>query len=251
METPKIIWQTWKSKTNMPDKFKRYSKEWKKLHKTYRYILLDDKDLRDIVKRFVPQYLKKYDDFTSNIERVDFARYVILHNYGGVYADMDTLPLKNIDNFVSKNIIVLGCEPSEHAHEMYGRDKVLCNAFMISPPGKKYWKKLMKFIIDRYEYYQQPVYTTGPLAMTKFYETHPKYHSDILITDPCVFYPMKGDGTISEKCDLKDSYVVHVWENTWVPKEFFSDIRWKNKRYWFFSFLLIFLIICFVYSLFR
>jgi len=249
-KTPKIIWQTWKSKNpdQIPDKFKQYSKEWQKIHPDYKYILLDDDDLRNIVKSVVPEYLNDYDNFTSVIERVDFARYALLYKYGGIYADMDILPFKKMNVWTNKNVIVLGCEPKEHAEKIYGRDKVLCNAIMISPPGKKYWKDLMDSIISHYEHHQNPVFTTGPMAMTYLYEKSPELHKDIIITDPCIFYPMLGDGKISDNCNLAKSYVVHVWENTWTTDGIFSDLRWKNKRYWFFGLLILFLIGCIIYA---
>jgi mannosyltransferase OCH1-like enzyme len=248
-KTPRIIWQTWKTKDfkKLPKKFMAYSREWRRLHPTFEYHLLDDDDLRNTVSKVVPQYLDKYDNFTATIERVDFARYALLYDKGGVYADLDIHPLKNIGRWVDMDKIVLGCEPSIHATQNYGRDRVLCNAIMISPPHQEYWLKLMDFIIDHYEHYQNPVYTTGPMAMTALYEKNPSLHNDMIITEPCIFYPMLGDGKMAEECLGKESYVVHVWENTWVPKGVFSDVRWKNKRCWFFGLLGVIFASYFVY----
>jgi cytoskeletal protein RodZ len=48
-----------------------------------------DQQLRDLVHQNYPQFARIYDNFKHPIERVDFARYCIMHKYGGVYADMD------------------------------------------------------------------------------------------------------------------------------------------------------------------
>lgn len=234
MSTPKILYQTWKSKTDIPDKFIKNQKLWQEFcppKEGWTHILLDDADLRNLVAAHVPQHLQAYDSFTSNIERVDFARNVMMY-LGGVYADMDTYPIKPIDKFVDTNEVVLGREPLEHAREFYSREIVLCNAFMISPPKQKLWLDLMDYIVANYEPFYKPVENTGPMAMTKFYERYPEKFSDAMITDPCTFFPLTGKGKVTKGCDMnKSTYVVHEWSNTWVPT-MFTDQMWFNKRYW-------------------
>jgi len=242
LSTPYIFYQTWKS-TNLPDNFAENRKKWLTILPSSRWStpLFTDIDLRNLVKDNFPRFLKAYDSFTENIERVDFARYVMMY-LGGMYADLDTYPLKNIDVWVEMDKIVLGREPIEHARDIYNREVVLCNAFMISPPRQKLWIDLMEYIIDRYEPHYRPVYNTGPMAMTLFLESHPNLFEDVIITDPCVFFPLLGDGrTVSKTCDLnRDSYVVHVWSNTWVSNPF-KDPRWKNRRYWFWGLMIVFI----------
>lgn len=237
--TPRILYQTWKTQ-DIPREFSKNRELWLETLEGWQTPLLTDKDLRNMVKSDFPQYLEAYDGFTENIERVDFARLVMMYR-GGVYADLDTYPLKPIDRWVDTNKIVLGREPLEHAREMYGRKVVVCNAFMISPPRLDFWKKLMEFVIDNYEPHYKPVENTGPMALTKFLESRPEAFVDVIITDPCVFFPMMGDGKISNRCNLEaDSYVVHVWQNSWVVNPL-KDPRWKNKRYWFWALLVIFI----------
>jgi hypothetical protein len=239
--TPPILYQTWKTR-EIPPNMMTYRQKWLNMTPQYEHPLLDDQDLRSLVETHFPHYLELYDSFTHNIERVDFARYIMMY-LGGVYADLDTYPIKPIDKWVQTGKIVLGREPLEHAHEIYKREVVLCNAFMISPPKKQFWIDFMDYIMDHYEHNSAPVYTTGPMAMTKFYEDHPERFNDVIITDPCIFFPMTGKGKISEWCSLdKDSYVVHVWTNTWVTK-WYEDPRWLNTRYWFYILLVVFVLL--------
>lgn len=245
--TPRHIYQTWKTKDEkkIPKKFLEYSRRWKELHPDFEYTLLDDDDLRNIVKDIVPHYLIHYDNFSQTIERVDFARYALLYGYGGVYADMDTFPVKNLGRWVSTNKIVLGCEPDEHSKRLYSsREKVLCNAVMISPPHQKYWLDLMKYIIDNYEANYLPVYTTGPMAMTKLYEDYPEVYNDIIITDPCVFFPLTADGKVTKGCDVnKETYTMHVWDNTWAYSPL-KDPRIRNTRYQLAALFILLFIVC-------
>jgi len=239
--TPKVLYQTWKTQT-LPEKFEKNRNRWIAATPGYEHILLDDQGLRDLVSYNFPQYLEAYDSFTKNIERVDFARCVMMW-LGGVYADLDTYPLKSIDKFVAMDKIVLGREPLEHAHSLYSREVVLCNAFMISPPGKRLWVDLMEHIIENYEPHYRPVENTGPMALTRFYEKHPELFKDVLITDPCTFFPLTGQGKVTQGCDIeKNTHVVHEWTNSWVPN-IWTDDMWKNKRYWFWALLAIFFLV--------
>lgn len=243
MTTPKVLYQTWKTHT-IPDQFIANQKKWTSMcsaDKGWTYKILSDEDLRDLVKQHTPQHLQAYDSFTHPIERVDFARNIMMY-LGGVYADLDTYPMKPIDKFVDLGQIVLGTEPTEHAREIYFRRKVICNAFMISPPGKEMWLKLMGYIVDNYEPYYKPVENTGPMAMTNFYEKHPELFEEIMITPPCTFFPLTGKQKVTEGCDMeKDTYVVHVWSNTWIPSVW-NDQLWYNRRYWFWGLMLVFVL---------
>lgn len=242
MATPRILYQTWKTK-EIPEKFQKNVALWRQFLQPnlWKHILLDDEDLRNLVVKYFPQYLKDYDGFTQNIERVDFARYIMLY-LGGVYADLDTYPLKPIDKFVAMNKIVLGREPLEHAEKIYNREVVLCNAFMISPPKQQFWIDFMDYIIENYEPYYKAVDNTGPMALTRFYEKYPEKFGNVVIEDPCTFFPLTGKGKVTKGCNMeKDTYVVHEWTNTWVPT-MWTDQMWYNRRLW--SYALLTLFVC-------
>jgi len=259
MVTPKIIFQTWKTPTTIPLYLQKYQEKWKEYCRelNYKYKLYSDEDLRDIIAKYFPDYLAFYDGCTRNIERVDFSRYVILYLQGGAYADLDTIPLKNLDVFFSMNKPVLGCEPREHREALYqGREKVICNAFMISPPGHPLWIELMKFIRENYKSHGNPVYNTGPMAMTLFYEENPSIFQDTLITNSCVFFPitdteysLKSQGGfdhVSKDCDIEnDSYVAHLWAHEWSSG---FDPRFLDPNYWILGGMILLLIFLICYK---
>jgi hypothetical protein len=244
--TQHVLYQTWKTSQPPPD-MQAYRDMWLQMTPGWEHPLLTDDDLRGLVSSNFPEYLHAYDSFTNHIERVDFARYIMMW-LGGVYADLDTYPIKSINVWVDKGKIIIGQEPSEHAGPLYGRDIVLCNAFLISPPKQKFWVKLMDYIIENYEPYYDPVSNTGPIALTKFYESSKDLFKDVIITPSCTFFPMiakKDDGTnvISKDCNgLRDSFVAHVWKNSWT-KSWHQDQRWRNRRYWFYGLMILFAII--------
>lgn len=234
-KTPKIVHQMWKDH-NLPPNFEKWRNVWLDMCSDYEHKFYTDEDLRDLIKNELPEYLKAYDSFSYNIERVDFSRYAILYLYGGIYADLDTAPLKSLDRWLEENKIVLGTEPVEHRN-MYGNQEVLCNALMISPKGDKFWLHLMDYISEHYINNNSPVHTTGPMAITRFRKENPEFFENIIITDPSIFYPLTNKNTskhqeykgknyynISHKCDIKDAFVVHYWANSWTTNSNTSSL---------------------------
>ena len=247
-KTPKIIHQTWKDK-KLPEKLENWRNMWLKMCPEYKHELYDDDDLIKVIREHFPQYLKDFNSFHYNIERVDFWRYAMLYVYGGVYSDLDVFPMKSIDVFLEKNQVVIGREPIEHAREYNGTDFLLCNAFMISPKGNPFWLHLMEFIIKKYKH-GSPVETTGPGIMTKMYNQHPEFFKNVIITEPNSFYPITFNKSnnvqeyqgkiyknLSKTCDMKDAYVVHMWEGSWT--ESFPNWGLTLIAYGFIAFILL------------
>lgn len=54
--------------------------------------LWTDVRLDNFIKKYYPMYLTSYHSFAYDIQRADFARYLLLYHYGGYYVDMDAFP---------------------------------------------------------------------------------------------------------------------------------------------------------------
>lgn len=231
----KVLYQTWKTKT-LPPKFLENWNKWQEWcdQNGYQHILLDDEDLRSLIKNDHKNYLRFYDNLTENIERVDFARLAMMAR-GGIYADLDTYPTKNkgLMELIHSGKIILGCEPTEHSKSLYSGIMVLCNAFMVSPTGEKpFWKKVMRFVKENYEPYYKPVENTGPMMLTRFYEAHPESFGNVSIRRSCELFPLVANGKYSSECDPSEALVVHEWSNSWSWSfKGFKDPILKNYRY--------------------
>src|SRR6185369_15034321 len=94
MTIPKIIIQTWKTK-KLPKECEEWSLSWKKMNPDFKYMLFDDKDCYKFIHNNYKNYLDLYESL-SIIEKTDLFRYLVLHKYGGVYADIDTTCFKPI-----------------------------------------------------------------------------------------------------------------------------------------------------------
>jgi mannosyltransferase OCH1-like enzyme len=123
-EIPLRIFQTWKSKTQLPPLYHSFSHTIKKLHPQYQYDLWDDNDNETFIRQYYPWFLSTYQNYDKHIKRVDAIRYFYLYHFGGVYMDMDYVTLKPLDPLLQGRHLLFGYEDEGHVN--------IPNAFMAS-----------------------------------------------------------------------------------------------------------------------
>ena len=73
--------------------------------------------------------------YKMNIQRVDAARYFILHKFGGVYADLDyEITVDNLWDILPPSSVGLVESPFLY-------NEAVQNSFMSSPPGAGFWNE--------------------------------------------------------------------------------------------------------------
>ncbi len=97
---PKIIIQTYKSKSSLSGDAKEFVKKIKKLHPDYNIMYFTDEDIDDFMKTNFPQYLEKFNSFKYKIQKIDFFRYLAIYFYGGFYFDVDVELTKKLDELL-------------------------------------------------------------------------------------------------------------------------------------------------------
>lgn len=99
---PKVIWQSWKT-TDLPNNgLKQASDVVRTLNPEYKYMLYGDKECRDLLlQHFGPRYAAAFDVLRPGAFRSDMWRYAVLYLYGGVYMDLDMVPLVPLRDFLS------------------------------------------------------------------------------------------------------------------------------------------------------
>ena len=101
----------------------------------------DEDDIDSIVRNHYPQYYDTYVEFPLHIMRIDFARFCILYQYGGIYADMDVYCYKNFYNELTNSLYI--------QQAPYG-DVPVENALMASEPKNEFWLKCMDKSVEIY-----------------------------------------------------------------------------------------------------
>lgn len=99
---PRRIWQTWKvgaESAKFPSTFRSYQKDWTERANSdsFEYSLVPDDHIIPLLENLygeVPLVVKAFKEMPVNILKADFLRYLLLYARGGIYSDMDTVPLK-------------------------------------------------------------------------------------------------------------------------------------------------------------
>lgn len=162
---PKIIHQTWKNK-DIPEKWKESSTQWQALHPGWRYHYTTDEDNRSFVQQEFPQYLDTYDKLPYPIQRADMIRYMYLYHMGGVYSDLDIVPLRSLSEYTfDQSVSIWACSSGN-------TPSTLTNSFMISQPKCKVWLDLLHHIKTYKKWFftirhVEIMNSTGPGGFTK------------------------------------------------------------------------------------
>lgn len=199
--------QTWET-NDVPDKWKSSPESIKQHMRDWKYVLLTNKDRRNFVEKYFPDFLLTFDSFAYNIQRADAIRYMWLYIHGGLYLDLDVEIQKPLDPlFTTDNDIFV--VPSENIQSQ------LTNCLIASKPKLKIW-------LDMIDHMKKPVpwwavtkhlkvtYTTGPCALTKIIRK-----SDIIyallpnsLANPCSICDLRC-------LQIKDSYVIPLGGGSW------------------------------------
>ncbi|CCH42390.1 Initiation-specific alpha-1,6-mannosyltransferase [Wickerhamomyces ciferrii] len=167
-EIPRNIWQIWKSDdvTTLDQGLQNLIHTWKD-QENFTYTLVQDTKLGEFLHdTFIdtaPAVLEALDKLPEIILKTDFARYLLMFVYGGVYSDIDTRANQNITSWLSYNNtitpdlpnqigLVMGIESDRDEKNWY-RDSMArrlqyCQWTLQSKPGHPMYRELIARIVD-------------------------------------------------------------------------------------------------------
>lgn len=160
---PKIIHQTAPANKSKWDKiWTECQKSWfeKFPYPEYEYKMWNDKDLDNFIKNDFPWFYDTYINYDVNIKKIDIARYFILYKYGGIYADMDYMCMKNFYHLLPSNKVSI----SESPHI---KNEYIQNALMASNINNPFWIEVINESKNRIK---MPILkSTGPQLLSDVY----------------------------------------------------------------------------------
>ena len=227
LSIPKIIHMTWKSE-ELPEHFNEIREYWKTLNPEYEFRLWTDEDNRKLIEEEFPFFLEVYDSYKKHIQRVDAVRYCILYLYGGIYIDLDFLPIRPIDDFLDDCKLVLGKEPP-FAAERREMDKIVSNAFMATTVHNEFFQNVIHEMIENHLNFNHldeeeiVLNTTGPFMLTKMYDNW-REKEEIRLLDSSYFFPLHvfeiEEMYLTEKLEnaetkLSNTIAIHLFCGTW------------------------------------
>jgi mannosyltransferase OCH1-like enzyme len=197
---PRVLHQTWKTKA-VPARWREARRSWLEMHPHWEHRFWTDADLDALVRTRAPGFYPLWRRYPWDIQRVDSARYLMLHEEGGVYADLDLVCLKPFDELLSHDLVLARTRPLG-----------LTNALMMSRPGHPLMKSALDRLPDAFRRWHtrrvprhfRVLLTTGPLFITGCRHEHgPTRGERVLSLDEC------GRGALSR------SFVRHIPGGSW------------------------------------
>jgi hypothetical protein len=218
---PPIIHQTWKD-DRIPDDLAAYGRSWNQFNPSWRRILWTDRMLLDFVEQDYPDLLELYCSYSNGVCRADAARYMLLHKFGGLYADIDVECLAPLESLENESRVVLCQEPPSHwpLHAPYrGHPFILFNGVMASPAGHPFWQN----VLDRMPETRNATEIldmTGPCMLTGHYLGFEQ--KDSVVVHSChLFTPTDRSQQESPPYGehVPASLTRHYWHGTWIERD--------------------------------
>jgi mannosyltransferase OCH1-like enzyme len=246
--THQIWFQGW---VNLPEKYRDDTERLSILNQNWEHKKWDEESLRSECEKFSQEALAKFDGFTHMIQKIDFGRYMVLHNYGGVSVDCDAeciRPLDKIPHIDFFNLIICKnpLNKIENKIASFGLSSdlvMLNNATICCSKEHPLMKRFIEFLIENESWNEDETLDThlktGPLILSIFFNS---FIDEFFIIDSEVFEPW---GHVTKRTILNHKYD-HSWvDSYWVP--FLHLYKFiKNNLIWillFFSILIKFLFV--------
>jgi mannosyltransferase OCH1-like enzyme len=174
---PKLLHQVWfqfapDKPAAPPPEYDALRQSWRDLHPDWEFKQWNEADSLAFLREHYPESVKIFQGYKKVIMRVDAIRYFLLHHYGGVYVDTDTLALQPLEPLLTKDLVLV-------------RDitttLIANNGFMAAVPGHPLMKRCCDNL-HRTAKLGDPVYATGPLYLGIHWLTAPNRNEIRMLT---------------------------------------------------------------------
>ena len=214
---PKIVHLSYKSEKEILPEWKDVIPAWKKTNPTWEIKFWSDQDNEKIVKEEFPWFYDTYKNFKYNIQRVDSVRCCYLFKYGGLYIDMDYLPINKIDKLFYNETNNKNINDNQIYLTLNTNGLIYFNSFMASKPGNTFWIDYLKSIMKtkRKWFWTKHFYvyfTTGPFKLS---ENVKNYNNVIGLINPKLIHKCEVCDIDNDDNVCKSIYFKRIKGQTW------------------------------------
>lgn len=264
MAIEKIIHQIWfQGYSQIPTHLKEYSETWKELNKNYKYTFWDSDRIDELLKNINVKWISDtYNELPLMIQKIDFAKYIILYYIGGIYIDIDVKCLKSLDTIIEKHheaTLIVSEIPKDNFQrfifyitgtryqKIYNNGIIMCekeNSVLFNTIQLVHKYKNNSF--KNYSKFLYIFYSTGPLVLTEAVynqkDDNLKDNQKVVFLDQsyleaCDIGQLKYTG-----CEIPEHAIgIHYYESAWVSdnEKFLLKIYYNMCEYKFYILLLI------------
>ncbi|KAJ3174615.1 membrane-bound alpha-1,6- mannosyltransferase Initiation-specific [Irineochytrium annulatum] len=159
---PAIIHQIWWQSSRLddvPEPWNAWMRSWTAMNPGHVHHLLDGRGAsRFIAAHFDERVVDAYEKLPMVVQRTDFLRYALLYVHGGLYADIDTIPLRPLHSWhpsvnMSGVSIVMGKEWNRRPFDKkpYLHRMSIGTWSLLSAPRHPLFARVINALVDRIE----------------------------------------------------------------------------------------------------
>jgi inositol phosphorylceramide mannosyltransferase catalytic subunit len=242
---PKIIHQMWMDE-RIPPHLKLMQNSVLKNHPEYKHRLWTDEKIDCFILQNYPHLYEFYNSFEYIIQKIDFARLLIVYHFGGVYLDLDTYCYQNLNCILNKPISLVKTKKHSMFTDYY--PLILNNAFVSAEKNNLFLKTAINNIIkykDPLDYkkyckgntvYAKILKSAGPLMITETYMNY-NFKEMINLLDNDFYYGVEKTNdtdhaifSLIKKHSNNNISFLHIHESSWWKKDGKSVLPTKNPK---------------------
>ncbi len=242
---PRKIHQVWIQDDELPEKLWECRRSWWRYQdRGWEYQMWHGGEIRELLESHFPHLVPCYDNARSHSSRSNFARYIILYLYGGVYVDTDMKSVRDIDRLMDGHEFVV-CRETPHQ---------LATCIIASIPFHPILSRCLAYYKDHlYDPYQMSYLASGPVFFSKRFGEHIRANrvsgdainpnadenverdeeapgDGIVVYDTHIFLPVSFTGRVDMDPDVSDpslngAYTIHYWDYSWKKSASASTIN--------------------------
>ena len=185
---------------DLPAEIQEAQKSWIRLNKQFKYTLWNESMVEQLLHERYPHLEDLYYSYSRWIHKVDMARYLILHQFGGIYADTDIECVKNM-------LEVYMSFPVNTGVMMYYTSPIgVSNDFIIAKQKHPFMTAVIRGLSSTNRWYVLPflteMFSTGPMYLSaRFWAYNDRY--DMLVLDDTGYFLAHRTGTSWHEADGK------------------------------------------------
>lgn len=208
---PRIIHQLWKT-DSLPMRWRGAVESLRRYHKGWDYRLWTDASMDRHVRTRHPDLYPVFVGMNRHIMRVDVFRYVLMHDFGGLYCDLDYEFVRPF-NYGDAEVLL-----SLEYDERYGdADDQIANYVFASVPRHDFWRHILDDLLARPPVAATPsdvCVVTGPKLLTRVFYANRDRYTGVELTAKPVLSPRRVHGRYERKFYI-NSGVTHGFHHGW------------------------------------
>lgn len=230
----------------MPERYQRWSASFRRHLPDWEYRFWDDQDCLDFVQKSFPQHLPIYHSLENPAAKADLFRYLVLLEYGGLYADIDCECRRPLDFLDAQDEFVVGPELDTTSPRVMqlirsDRPRVYCQWAFLSAPGHPILHQLVHQISEGIHSRLSPdamkdiLKRTGPHAFTDVIERYVASGAGPVRFVPSSYFgACEGNNVFRFALSyflpelFRTVYVRHHFEMSWVDAKTRRDMMIRN-----------------------